>query len=89
MMSGKEIKEIVKEAALHLYKTEGIKLVCEECYYLTDPECPSYPHVCALEEALKNPEAREWVLTHMADRLEMRREWRKRNVYSVNRQGKW
>jgi len=76
MPSIKEIKERVKAMAIHLYETKGIKVECEECFYLTDPKCPDFPHVCALEEGLKNPEEREWILKNLADKIEMRRKFK-------------
>jgi len=33
-----------------------------------------------LEEALKNPEEREWVLKNLPDKIEMRRRWREKHV---------
>jgi len=79
-MNIREIKEKVKAMALHLYETKGIKLLCEECFIVTDPKCPDFPHRCALEEALKNPEEREWVLKNLPDKVEMRRRWREKHV---------
>ena len=76
-MSVEEIKERVKAMALRLYRTKGIKLLCEECFIVTDPKCPEFPHRCALEEALKDPEEREWVMKHLADKIEMRRRFKK------------
>jgi len=75
----REIKEKVKAMALHLYRTQGIKPLCEECFIVADPKCPDFPHRCALEEALENPEEREWVLKYLADKIEMRRKWREAN----------
>jgi len=79
-MNIREIKEKVKAMALHLYKTKGIKPLCEECFIVTDPKCPDFPHRCALEEALENPEEREWVLKNLPDKIEMRRRWREKHV---------
>ena len=84
-MRMEEIKERVKAIALYLYETEGIKPECEECFYLTDPECPDFPHVCALEKALEDPEERKWVLENIPDKVEMRRRWREKHVRSINR----
>jgi len=76
--SAAELRKIVKEMAIRLYEERGIVTECEECFYLTDPKCPDFPHKCALEEALKNPEEREWVLEHLADKIEMRRRFKKK-----------
>ena len=73
MTDTKEVEERVKATALHLYETKGIKPLCEKCFYLTNPKCPDFPHVCALEKALEDPEERKWVLENMLDKVEMRR----------------
>jgi len=78
MINIKEIKEIIKATALHLYETKGIKPECEECFIVTDPECPDFPHVCALEKALEDPEERKWVLENIPDKVEKRKRWREK-----------
>lgn len=67
------LRDVVSAMALRLYAEKGIKTECEECFYLTDPECPSFPHVCALEHALGDPEERIWVAENLLERVEMRR----------------
>jgi len=41
--------ERVKQIVLKLYNEKGIKPSCERCFYLTDPKCPDFPHICAME----------------------------------------
>ena len=68
------LREKVKAVALKRFNEQGIKMSCEECYYLTDPVCPDFPHICMLEEALKKlGESRDWALVNLGDRIEMRR----------------
>ncbi len=64
----------VKAMAVKLFNEKGIKINCEECYYLSDPKCPDFPHSCALEESIKEPgESRDWSLANLAHRIEMRK----------------
>lgn len=42
-------EEIVKQIALKLFRETGIKPTCERCFYLTDPTCPDFPHICTKE----------------------------------------
>lgn len=44
-----ELDEKVKQFALKLYREKGIKVTCERCFYLIDPKCPDYPHICDKE----------------------------------------
>jgi len=67
------LREKVKAMAMKLYRGKGIKMSCEECYYLTDPECPDFPHICILEETLKElGESRDWTLVNLGHCIEMR-----------------
>lgn len=56
----------IKVLAMRLFEERGIKLECEECFILTNPSCPDFPHSCALEEALKDPEQRTWTLQNIS-----------------------
>ena len=55
--------------------TKGITVTCERCFYLTDPNCPTAPHKCELEDSIKNgsEEEKAWVLENLKDKIEMRR----------------
>lgn len=66
-MSRGDLREVVKAFCV----ANNIVPLCEECFYLTDPECPDFPHQCALKEALNNPEEREWVLNNLLDKVKM------------------
>lgn len=70
-----DFREKVKQKAMNFYSETGIKLECEECFIITDPECPDYPHICALEEGLKKEgKSREWILENLAHCIKMRNE---------------
>ena len=65
--------ERVKRLALHFYREKGIKSECERCWIVTDPKCPDFPHICALEEGLKEPgKNKDWILENLSDCIEMR-----------------
>lgn len=75
------MEKAVKNMAMRLYKEKGVKTTCERCYYLSDPTCPDFPHICMLEQTLKIfGESRDWVLENLADRIEMRRRHRLNSV---------
>ena len=69
----------VKAMALKLYREKGIKTSCEHCYIVTDPRCPDFPHICELEESLKNPDQRKWAEDNIPKCIEMRKAWVERN----------
>ena len=50
--------EKVRNMALKLYREKGVKPSCERCFYLRDPTCPDFPHICVLEEEGKPRRAR-------------------------------
>ena len=72
----KVMREIVKATALRVYHETGIKSICEDCFYLTDPKCPNFPHICMLEKGLQNPQERDWILKNLADKVEMRKRFK-------------
>jgi len=67
------IKEIVKA----FFLANDIVPLCEKCFYLIDPKCPDFPHLCELEESLKSPGGKEWALKNLADKIEMRERLKK------------
>ena len=68
--------EGLKRFALKLYEEKGIKPECERCFIVTDPECPDFPHICALEKGLKEPgESRDWILESLPHCITMREEF--------------
>ena len=75
MTSSEDFDEKVKKMALNLYKEKGIKNECERCFIGTDPECPDFVHFCALEEGLKNPISRAWIMENLPGRIEMRKKY--------------
>lgn len=73
MQTVNDFREKVKQKAIKLYREKRIKLECEECFILIDPECPDFPHICALEEGLKKEgKSREWILENLAHCIKMR-----------------
>ena len=76
--------ERVKQMALKRYRKKGIKPECEGCFIVTDPKCPDYPHICALEEGLKKPgENRDWILKELPHCIKMREEFHKARARPV------
>ncbi len=66
--------EAVKRMALKLYREEGIRPECERCFIVTDPTCPDFPHVCALETGLEGPgPSRDWILENLPSCIKMRK----------------
>lgn len=66
--------EAVKRMALKLYREKGIKPECERCFIVTDPKCPNYPHICALETGLEKPEPnKDWILENLSHCIKMRK----------------
>ena len=55
----------VKDMARKLYEAKGIKPSCERCFYLKDPTCPDFHHICELELGLEDPEQRDWILLNL------------------------
>ena len=70
-----EMNRTIKRMAEKIYRDKGIKPSCERCFYLSDPECPDFLHICVLEEGLKNPEERDWIVENLPHCIEMRKRY--------------
>ena len=65
--------EAVKRMVLKLYREKGIKPECERCFIVTDPQCPDFPHICALETGLEEPGPdKDWILENLSPCIKMR-----------------
>jgi len=49
-------------------------VLCERCFYLADPKCPSIPYACAVEKYFLegDPETQRWIKENLADKLRAR-----------------
>ena len=73
--------EVVKRMALKLYREKGIKPECERCFIVTDPKCPNFPHICALEDGMKKPgSSKEWILDNLSQCIKMRKRAREGGI---------
>jgi hypothetical protein len=63
-------------------------LICEQCFYLTDEECPLIHPLrfrCSLDEALNDPEQHDWAKQRLADKI---RKHNKRPTIAENKKGR-
>ena len=67
----------IDERLKKFYEEKGVKGSCERCFIVTDPMCPDFPHICELEEGLKESgENRDWILKELPHCIKMREEFR-------------